>query len=721
MTLITGQVSDVGMNDASGVFYARAAEFRGDGAVVVTPAPATFTITGGALSADIAPGPTVITLHVGPVRKDWFVNIPETDIGLGDLIAEYTTYEPAVVSAAIAARDAAILAESEAKQAAIDAEAKRVAAETAANLTGQDRLHVDNVRALLDEAYDESQAGMTLPPRLMESALNATYPAKATGPRNLPRVKDELRPILSMDQTFPTQSAPYRILGVDGSTMWAWGRDCTLRRSLNGGRTWTRMWRGWTTGKMGRYGAWLKTASGALITTWHPDNNDPASILRSENGTSWSVVVPPKLGVKYLGPTSICQNTTTGTIWLGEYVNSAFSANPSFDIKKSTDDGATWTVWKTIQRDPALHADAMFHCHMIQQDPITGDVYIACGDAPAKAGIYRVLPDESDWEPIATNEMLDTASGIWGGAVGMAFFPNGIAWGVDQSYTSGVAYMPRAEIGKPTPDVQLVRKLNSTGFYTARASDDNRVWLFSASQEDSSAAKDQRIDNAVHLYRVEESDLGVTVDEAMSIPMYAGGASNSFSWVHPLGGPIQNDPNGLMWLGCNIYGGPTQADPTDDGFQFTARFGWGTDTMIRPDKSNLTGPHLTASALVPAVNAGGYRDFGATAVPQRETTLYIIEASSKNFAANVVPLLEVWTVSPYQLATMEQVKTIPGYTDNKAAFRTVSARRDEQATSGAYVYRITGLTAGTEILFRVHNIGSATGDAGVSITYAWGM
>jgi parallel beta-helix repeat protein len=117
-------------------------------------------------------------LHVGPVRKDWFVNIPETDVGLGDLIATYTTYEPAVVSAAIKARDAAIEAESEAKQAAIDAEAKRVAAETAANLTGQDRLHVDNVRALLDEAYDESQAGMALPPRLMESELNATYADK---------------------------------------------------------------------------------------------------------------------------------------------------------------------------------------------------------------------------------------------------------------------------------------------------------------------------------------------------------------------------------------------------------------------------------------------------------------------------------------------------------------------------------------------------------------
>ena len=175
MTLITGQVADVGMNNASGVFYARATEFRGDGTTVVSPSPATFTITGGVVSAEVEPGPTIITLHVGPVRKDWFVNVPETDVGLGDLIATYTTYEPAVVSAAIAARDAAIEAESEAKQAAIDAEAERVAAEAAADLTGADRLHVDDVRALLDETYDQSQAGMALPPRLMESELNATY------------------------------------------------------------------------------------------------------------------------------------------------------------------------------------------------------------------------------------------------------------------------------------------------------------------------------------------------------------------------------------------------------------------------------------------------------------------------------------------------------------------------------------------------------------------
>src|SRR5690606_24113829 len=41
--------------------------------------------------------------------------------------------------------------------------------------TGQDRAHVDQVRTELDEAFDESTAGNVLPPRLTETALNATY------------------------------------------------------------------------------------------------------------------------------------------------------------------------------------------------------------------------------------------------------------------------------------------------------------------------------------------------------------------------------------------------------------------------------------------------------------------------------------------------------------------------------------------------------------------
>ena len=126
MTLITGQVSDVGMNDASGVLYARAAEFRGDGQVVVTTAPATFAVTDGEVSAEVAPGPTIITLNVGPTRKDWFVNVPESNVGLGDLIATYMEYKPAVVSAAIAARDAA-------RDAAVRAESAQDAAEGSAS------------------------------------------------------------------------------------------------------------------------------------------------------------------------------------------------------------------------------------------------------------------------------------------------------------------------------------------------------------------------------------------------------------------------------------------------------------------------------------------------------------------------------------------------------------------------------------------------------------
>ena len=192
MTLITGQVSDVGMNNASGVFYARAAEFRGDGTTVVAPSPATFTITDGVVSAEVAPGPTIITLHVGPIRKDWFVNVPEADVGLGDLIATYTTYEPAVVSAAIKARDAAEAAELAAVVARDEALASEARVGVEHEHVHQDSVHVDAVAANVAAALEQANvfAQDQVPPYLQQGVLNNTY--GRTG-ENLARVVERMR------------------------------------------------------------------------------------------------------------------------------------------------------------------------------------------------------------------------------------------------------------------------------------------------------------------------------------------------------------------------------------------------------------------------------------------------------------------------------------------------------------------------------------------------
>lgn len=169
MTLVTGTVQDLGHDGMEGTLWARPARFRSDGQVVLAPERKPFKITGGVVSAELAPGPAVLELQVGSHARGTFeVVIPEADITLADLLDTVFPWEPAQVSLFVAEREAA-------QQAKTEAEAAAGQAVTAAQQTGQDRSHVDQVRTELDEAFDESTAGNVLPPRLTETALSATY------------------------------------------------------------------------------------------------------------------------------------------------------------------------------------------------------------------------------------------------------------------------------------------------------------------------------------------------------------------------------------------------------------------------------------------------------------------------------------------------------------------------------------------------------------------
>ena len=169
MTLVTGTVQDLGYDGMEGTLWARPARFRSDGQVVYAPERKPYTITGGVVSAELAPGPAVLEVQVGSHARGTFeVVIPEEDTTLADLLDTVFVWEPEQVSLFVAEREAA-------EQAASEAEAAAGQATTAAQQTGQDRSHVDQVRTELDEAFDESTAGNVLPPRLTEAALNATY------------------------------------------------------------------------------------------------------------------------------------------------------------------------------------------------------------------------------------------------------------------------------------------------------------------------------------------------------------------------------------------------------------------------------------------------------------------------------------------------------------------------------------------------------------------
>ena len=186
MTLVTGTVQDLGYDGVEGTLWARPARFRSDGQVVYAPERKPYKVVDGVVSADLAPGPAVLELQVGSHARGTFeVVIPEADTTLADLLDTVFPWEPAQVSLFVAEREAAERAKSDAETAAGQASTAAGTATAAAQQTGQDRARVDQVRTELDEAYDASEAGQALPPRLTEAALNATYASLSHRPINM--------------------------------------------------------------------------------------------------------------------------------------------------------------------------------------------------------------------------------------------------------------------------------------------------------------------------------------------------------------------------------------------------------------------------------------------------------------------------------------------------------------------------------------------------------
>ena len=164
MTLVTGTVQDLGYDGMEGTLWARPARFRSDGQVVLAPERKPYKITGGVVSAELAPGPAVLELQVGSHARGTFeVVIPEAAISLADLLDTVFPWEPEQVSLFVAEREAA-------QQAAADAAASAGTATSAAGEAEADRAHVDSIRQTLDEAAQSNVA-----PYLTQSELNATY------------------------------------------------------------------------------------------------------------------------------------------------------------------------------------------------------------------------------------------------------------------------------------------------------------------------------------------------------------------------------------------------------------------------------------------------------------------------------------------------------------------------------------------------------------------
>lgn len=554
----------------------------------------------------------------------------------------------------------------------------------------------------LETQYDAVAADIDDPASGIGAYLSTTLVARKASPRGTQRVATERRPVFNIDQQYPNAYASHRIVYGDDATMWAVGHDRALRKSTDGGLQWVVSHIP-TAANLASQGVFLITQVGTIITTSDPFDLTQCKIIRSATGgTSFTDAVAAKANVQYLGPTSICQDPITGYLYLGEYVTVSSATKPTFDILRSTDDGATWTTFHTFSR---TGAGAVRHCHGIQWDQFAQRIVFACGDAEAAAGLYRVNATGDGIETVTRNDRLDTVGGIYGGAVGVMFFPDYIAWGVDQVSDSGLVRMNRDQIGAATPVVEKVLDLQSTAFYTLRTAADGTEWLMTVSNEDTARG---RVDNACHIYRV--TDNGSTADEVLTVPT---STTSGFAWIYPCSTPLPVNASGIVWFSTNI---PQRVDydPYLRGGSFSGRLAWGTSPTLR--SASLVDRPYTHPVTVSGhaqLTALEKRFFGVTECPLNGMRLYIFETTREQFSGSGFAYVEVYDQTGAAILKMED-----GTTNMQWQHR--SRRAALQQASIEYVCRSAPMTAGRQIRFRFNEVLNNTAEIAGSVTYAWG-
>lgn len=335
-------------------------------------------------------------------------------------------------------------------------------------------------------------------------AQNATYLDKASG---LAKVKDvqggaflpPVRvPTLTVEKSWPDRNVDDRILWAEseGQTLYATGYDNTVRKSTDGGATWTK--RGYQAFGSGGQGTFLKLPTGTLLTM-RPTTT--AIIMRStDDGATWTTAASPsnsKSAHYAMGCQSMDYDRNTGYVYYGEY--STADNQATIDLYRSTDDGANFTVFHAFPATASASTEKVRHIHSVQWDHIAQRIIIMTGDSAPSAGMYRVDVAGTGVEPLLLNRDVASISDA-GRAIGIIPFPDYLCWTGDSTGNPYLMRMARSEIGKVNPVVERVYRLNSTGWFTCKASDDGTRRVFTASQESNTT----RLDRNVHVYAVED-------------------------------------------------------------------------------------------------------------------------------------------------------------------------------------------------------------------------
>ena len=540
------------------------------------------------------------------------------------------------------------------------------------------------------------------------ASLSGTFAPVAASPRDTSRVRQERRPLLLINQISPNASHRQKIVWVSGAEIWAIGQDFSLRKSLDGGITWSLPVSNSTpAATWAKLGLFIKTAAGSLITTSHPGDLSAPSIIRSsDGGATWATVIAAQTDVDYLGVTSVCQDPVSGDLYAAEYVTVSVATKATVRIQRSTDDGVTWAPFHTFQRDAAAYpTSAVRHVHSVQWDTVSSRIYFLTGDAEAAAGIYRVNSAGTDVEKVVLNS--ETTGGNLATAVGMMFFPNYLAWGMDQTSDGSLVRMPRTDIGAATTaSVVAVGRVQSTSWYTCRVASDGTEWLMAVSNEVSVG----RVDAAAHVYRV--ADDGATMDEVLTLPTPN---DTAFSHAYPIGSPLQSNAEGVVWLGTNIALPTTGTGSLMRGQQFQAILGWGAVAVQQV--ANVAPPFFTAvtqSSGNVNLAPNERRFFGVTEAPVGATRLYILEVNREQLSGAGLFYVEVWDQNGAAILKMDDGATLMQWWNR-------SIQAAENAAAAPYMFRSAMMFPGQQVRFQVREFLADAAEGVASITYAWGF
>lgn len=506
-------------------------------------------------------------------------------------------------------------------------------------------------------------------------------------------------PTLHVEKEWPNNRSEYKILWAQGDTVYAEGADQTLRKSTDGGRTWTAKTFNFA---LSNYrGVFLKLASGALIQA---RNMTPIQFYRStDDGATWTAGSQCRANGLFLTAQSWAQDPVTGYVYAVEY-HTSDTIFADVRVYRSTDDGVTFSVWYTFPGPTSTDPKKVRHGHSVQWDAVSQRIYVQMGDADNAAGLYRVTADGSTLEAVVTREML-VAGGLvsattnFARSIGLMWFPDYIAWGVDEP-DGYIVRMKRTEIGKAAPVIELMYGLTSGGWGSVKASADGSTWLSFGSAEQAGGIA---LDRNMHIYAV--TDQGATVFEVGSIPA----AGQDFAAPAAVGqAEIHSD---VLWFGTRGM------DVGVIDRYYKAQYGLGVHQIgstnsARPlyygTPDTISG-RGTVTTYTSAAAHGGYT-VGYTRAPLTARRLYVINGGVHSISGTC-------RIRVYR-------KDLPDTDANRIVFNsTAKTARGGIGRLEASEYLTSVQVPGdTDIEIRIEdNTGAGPGEATGYVTLAWGM